>query len=194
MGALPKEYCRAVDAENLPQQQEELPEHSFSVERVGEDAGKIAQNAQRLSRRGGRPHLDRLHGLHRQRRRCRLNWTGGGGRQPKPIQQGGEHAPAHRPSQHVGNALQVGFFLPLRLLGAGVDDNRAPGRFAAQLLQEPNLPDAGQFNVNDAGLSQAMLEQRLRLIQAGASDDAVMLRINSSANRFGEIRMLGQYQ
>ena len=94
----------------------------------------------------------------------------------------------------MGHALQIGFFLPLRLFGAGIEDNRAPGRFAAQLLQEPNLPDAGQFNVNDAGLGQAVLQQRLRLLQVGASDDAVLLGIDSRPDRFRETRMFGQHQ
>ena len=68
------------------------------------------------------------------------------------------------------------------------------GRLAAQLLQEPNPLNAGQFNVNDAGLGQTVLQQRLRLIQVAASDDAVVLGIDSRADRFCEIRMFGQHQ
>ena len=58
---------------------------------------------------------------------------------------------------------------------------------AAQLLQEPNPLDAGQFDVHDAGIGQAMRQQRLRLIQIGASDDAVMLGIQSRPERFGQV-------
>ena len=47
---LPQKYRRAIDAENLAQQKEELLQHPFGVERVSQDAGKVPQHAQRLGR------------------------------------------------------------------------------------------------------------------------------------------------
>ena len=162
---------------------------------MGKNAGEVAQNAQRLSRGVGRSGVSAGFSVSGGSGGS-AGWVGrgAGGRQPKPVQQRREHAPAHRLGQHMGHALQISFFLPLRLFGAGIKDNRAPGRFTAQLLQEPNLPDAGQFNINDAGLGQTVLQQRFRLLQAGASDDAVLLGIDSRADRFREIRMFSQHQ
>ena len=47
---LAQENRRAVDAEDFAQQQQELLEHALGIERMGQDAGKIAQDTQGLGR------------------------------------------------------------------------------------------------------------------------------------------------
>ncbi len=155
---------------------------------------KSRSDAQRLSRSGGYRHLGGFHGFRWQRRKGRLGWGDGCGRLAQPIEQSRQDTSAHGLGQHMGYALQVGFFLPLRLLGGGVDDNRAPRGLAAQLLHHPNPLNAGEFNVNDADLGQTVLQQRLCLIHVAASDHTVVPGIDSLADRFCEIRMFGQHQ
>src|SRR5216683_1548934 len=46
-----KDDC-PVDAENLPEQKEELLEHALGIEGVSENPGKIAQDAQRVGSPG----------------------------------------------------------------------------------------------------------------------------------------------
>jgi hypothetical protein len=54
--------------------------------------------------------------------------------------------------------------------------------------------DARQFNINDARLRHAMGQQRLRLLQVGAINYAILLGIDSRTDGFREIRMFGQHQ
>ena len=104
--------------------------------------------------------------------------SGGARRRREPVEQGGQAGAARTGLiEHMGRALQIGFFLPFPLFGAGVDDDRALGAPAAQFLEEPDALHAGQLDIHDAGLRQTMGQQRLRLVQAGAVEHAVLFGI-----------------
>jgi len=61
-----------------------------------------------------------------------------------------------------------------------------------EFLERPNPLNVGQFNVENAGIRQAVNQQRFGFFQAGAVDDPVQLRIDSGSYRISKIRVLGQ--
>ena len=91
-------------------------------------------------------------------------------------------------------AVQVGFLFPFGFLAGGVGDDRAFGVVPAKFFNDPNTLHADQLEIEDAGAGQAMHQQRLGFLDVGAMDDAILLRVQTRANRFGEIRMSGQNQ
>ena len=64
----------------------------------------------------------------------------------------------------------------------------------AKFFNGPNALNAEQFKIENARAGQAMCQQRLGFLRVGAMDDAILLRAQTRANRFGEIRMSGQNQ
>ena len=92
------------------------------------------------------------------------------------------------------HAVQVGFLFPFGLLGGGVGDDRALGIVPAKFFNGPNALHAEQFKIENARAGQAMRQQRLGFLCVGAMDNAILLRAQTRANRFGEIRMGGQNQ
>ena len=66
----------------------------------------------------------------------------------------------------MGGALQISFFLPLPLPGAGINNDRAPGRATPQLLDRPNPLDGRQLDIQDAGLDEReQLDRAAKKIQ-----------------------------
>ncbi len=65
---------------------------------------------------------------------------------------------------------------------------------AAQPFDGPDAFGAHEVNVQNARGGETVREQRFGLLHAKAVDDAVLLRIQTGANRFREIRMSGQNQ
>src|SRR5208282_389334 len=94
----------------------------------------------------------------------------------------------------MGRAVQVRFLFPFGFLGGGVGDDRAIGVVPAKFFNCPNALNAEQFEIQNARAGQAMCQQRLGFLRVGAMDDAILLRAQTRANRFGEIRMSGQNQ
>jgi hypothetical protein len=80
------------------------------------------------------------------------------------------------------------------LPGAGKDDDRAFGSAPAEPFKEPDALDAAQFNIDDAGLGQAVCQQRLRLFDIKPMEHAVMLGIDGGTDRFGQVGMFGEHQ
>ena len=94
----------------------------------------------------------------------------------------------------MGDAVQEGFLLPFGLAAGGVGDDGEFGVAAAETFDDPDAFDAHQVNVQNARRGEAVREQRFGFLDAQAMDDAVLLRIQTGADRFREIRMRGQNQ
>ena len=94
----------------------------------------------------------------------------------------------------MGDAVQEGFLLPFGLAVGGVGDDGEFGGAAAQAFNDPDAFDAHQVNVQNARAGQSVREQRFGFLDTEAVDNAVLLRIQTRANCFREIRMSGQNQ
>ncbi len=94
----------------------------------------------------------------------------------------------------MGDAVQKGFFFPGRFAGGSINDDRRFGIVAAEAVNGPDDFHVHQIRVQNARRDQAMREQRLGFVHGQAVDDAILRGIQTRANRFGEIRMIGQNQ
>ena len=68
------------------------------------------------------------------------------------------------------------------------------GIAAAEPFDDPDAIGAHQVNVENARGGETVREQRFSLLNLQAVDDTILLRIQSGANRFREIRMSGRNQ
>ena len=118
----------------------------------------------------------------------------GGRRIPETFQQRIQQPAANGFGQHVGDAVQKSLLLPFGLAVGGVGDDGGFGVAAAKAFDDPDAFDAHQIHVENAGGGQSMREQRLGFIHTEAMNDPVLLRIQTRANRFGEIWMRRQNQ
>ena len=72
------------------------------------------------------------------------------------VQQSAEQAWPYRLGKHMGDAVQVGFLFPFRLLALGDDDEGAFGIMPANFLEHPHAFDAVHLQVEEANLNQAV--------------------------------------
>ena len=68
------------------------------------------------------------------------------------------------------------------------------GIVAAEAVNGPDDFNVHQIGVQNARRDQSVREQRFGLVHAQAMDDAILRGIQTRANRFGEIGMIGQNQ
>ena len=64
----------------------------------------------------------------------------------------------------------------------------------SQLLNEPNGLDLGQLRIDDAGVEPVSMKERLGFFEAHPMSNAVLLRIEGGANRFGQFGVRSQHQ
>jgi hypothetical protein len=62
------------------------------------------------------------------------------------------------------------------------------------VFQGPDFLNGGLLDVDDAGVGEAVGEQRFGFFESGAVDDTILLRLQSCAQRLGQFRMLGEDQ
>jgi hypothetical protein len=79
-------------------------------------------------------------------------------------------------------------------LFADAGDDGQSGGAAAQPFDDPDALGAHQVNVENARGGETVREQRFGFINPEAVDDTVLLRIQTGADCFREIRMSGQNQ
>jgi hypothetical protein len=60
---------------------------------------------------------------------------------------------------------------------------------AAEAFDDPNAFDPHQVHVEQARVSQGMLQKRLGLVHIEAVNDPVMVRLQTRANGIGEVWM-----
>ncbi len=196
MRRLVQEHRRAIDPDQLPQHQQELPQHGVGVQGVRQDGGEPAQGTETLEtglqrRLPGRG----LHRLDRLARHCRFGRRRHfRNRPPEPVQQRGQHPHPDRLGEHVRGALQICFLLPLPLLLLRINENRNPRRPPPQLLENPDLLNTGQLDVHNACVDETVRQQRLGLVGRHAMDDAIQVGTEARSERFSELRMWRQHQ
>ena len=163
---LAQENRRAVDAENFAQEQQEL----LSIPSAFNEWVRMAEKSRSTLRVMGRIGEDCLP-QHLGILEMPDGWGGGGVCQTTGV--------AQRRSRSVVSmrmrtglvstcvtSLQIGFLFPFGLFGAGVNDDGAFRVAAAQFLQNPQPLNAGQFDIQNAGIEQVRGPATARLLQA----------------------------
>ena len=88
------------------------------------------------------------------------------------------------------DAVQKSFLFPRGFAGGGVGDDGGFGRATAETFDDPDDFHVHQIGVEDARDCDAVHEQRLGLVHVETVDDAILLGIQTRANRFGEVGMI----
>ena len=92
------------------------------------------------------------------------------------------------------DALQVGFLFPFPRFGTGENQQWATRKAAADFFDHPKGLNIRQVGVDNAGIQQAVAQQRIGLLNAKTVNDTIVFRVQSGTNRFAQLRVLSQYQ
>src|ERR1051326_2274918 len=197
-----KENGCPIDADDFAQEHQKLFQHRLQIQRMRQDAGKIAKHAQsmrrsnrlRLNRKAYFVRSDDFQRRGQQRlRRTRRHSHSARRRRPEPLEQDVQSPRADRLAQNMRCAMNVSFFFPLPLARAGVNYHWAFWTAAPQLFHEPCSLNRIEFNVQDEQVSHAVRQKRLGVFHRRAVDDAILLGIQRRANAFRKIGVLREH-
>jgi hypothetical protein len=89
--------------------------------------------------------------------------------------------------------MKIRFLFPLPLFGGRENDDGNFWRATSELFDGPNLLDAGQFDIDDAGAGETVSQERFGFVNAGPVDDTVLFRIQPRPECLIEFRVLSQH-
>jgi hypothetical protein len=117
-------------------------------------------------------------------------WRLGDG--PEAFDQGAQQTGTNGFAEDMGDAMKVGFFLPLPVTCFGIDKDGHVRQAASEAFEHPDALNTGQFQVQNARVNHAASEEGIGFLKADPVDKPVFFRVESAAHGICHFRVWSQ--